>query len=84
MAKDNFTDAQVNAEIDRLLDSPLVKLAKKDQLIRNRKRQYMYSLRWLERQGKKLADMGVTIEALEEEDRRMRESADGEDEFCDE
>lgn len=34
MAKDFLTDEQVEAEIERLLDSPLVKLAKKEERIR--------------------------------------------------
>ena len=64
MAKELFTDAQVDAEITRLLNSPAVKLAKKDEQIRNRKRQYMYCLRSLEKKGLVLAERGVTIESL--------------------
>lgn len=79
----NLTDAQVNAEITRLLESDLVKLAKRDRAIRYRKRQYMYNLRTLEKRGIELAKMGVTLEALEEEDRKLRE-ADECEEFCDE
>ena len=73
MAREWLTDAQVDAEIDRLLKSPHVHLAKKDQQIRNRKRQYMYNLRSLEKKGKELASMGVTIENLMEMDEQMRE-----------
>lgn len=83
MAKEYLTDAQVDTEIDRLIDSPMVKLAKRDQAIKNRKRQYMYQLRWLEKRGIELAKMGVTLESLEEEDRRMRECAEDEEGFCD-
>lgn len=81
MAKEFLTDAQVDTEIGRLLDSPMVKLAKRDQAIRNRKRQYMYQLRWLEKRGMDLANMGVTLESLNEEDRRMQECSE-EDDFC--
>jgi hypothetical protein len=82
MAKEFLTDAQVDTEIGRLLDSKMVKLARRDQTIRNRKRQYMYQLRWLEKRGFELAKMGVTLESLEEEDRRMQ-GLNEEDEFCD-
>ncbi len=82
MAKEYLTDAQVDTEIGRLLDSKMVKLARRDQTIRNRKRQYMYQLRWLEKRGIELARMGVTLESLEEEDRRMQ-GLNEEDEFCD-
>ena len=82
MAKELFTDAQVDAEITRLLNSPAVKLAKKDEQIRNRKRQYMYCLRSLEKKGLVLAERGVTIESLLEEDRRIRDEEEG-TVFCD-
>jgi hypothetical protein len=82
MAKEFLTDKQVDTEIGRLLESKMVKLARRDQTIRNRKRQYMYQLRWLEKRGFELAKMGVTLESLEEEDRRMQ-GLNEEDEFCD-
>ena len=63
--KDNLTDEQVEREIERLMESPLVKLAKKDELIRYRRRQYLYKLRGYEKKGKELADAGITIEILE-------------------
>ena len=65
MAKDILTDEQVEREIDRLMESPLVKLAKKDELIRYRRRQYLYKLRGYEKKGKELAKSGITIEILE-------------------
>jgi hypothetical protein len=60
-----MTDIQVEQEIKRLLESPLVKLAKKAERVRNRRKQYMYTLRTYERKGKELAAQGVTIEGLE-------------------
>lgn len=60
-----MTDKEVEKEIERLLKSPMVKLAKKEEAIRNRRRQYMYSLRTYEKKGKELASQGVTIEGLE-------------------
>lgn len=67
-----LTDAQVEQEIERLLESPFVKLAKKDEAIRYRRRQYLYTLRVYERKGKELSDAGMTIELLEELDRSSR------------
>ena len=70
MARDFLTDEQVEKEIERLKESPYVKLAKKEESIRLRRRQYMYTLRTYERKGKDLADAGITIEmlkAMEEE-----------------
>ncbi len=64
MAKDFLTDEQVEKEIERLLDSPLVKLAKKDELIRYRRRQYLYKLRGYEKKGAELEKAGITIEIL--------------------
>jgi hypothetical protein len=73
MAKDILTDEQVEREIDRLTDSPLVKLAKKDELIRYRRRQYLYKLRGYEKKGKELAESGITMEILEALDKRTEE-----------
>ena len=66
MAKDIFTDDQVEMEIKRLLESPYVKLAKREEAIRYRRRQYMYALRTYEKKGKALADAGITMDALNE------------------
>ena len=65
MAKMFETNAQVEKEIQRLLQSEYVKLAKKEEYVRNRRRQYMYCLRTLERKGKELAEAGVTFDSLD-------------------
>lgn len=65
MAKLFLTDEQVEREIERLLGSELVKLAKKEEYVRNRRRQYLYSLRSLEKKGKELAKAGITMEVLD-------------------
>lgn len=66
MAKrDYLTDEQVEQEIERLLESDMVKLAKKEEYVRNRRRQYLYCLRTYERKGKELAESGITIEMLD-------------------
>ena len=64
MAKEFLTDDQVELEIERLLQSPEVKLAKEEQRIKMRRRQYMYQLRWLEKRGRELETEGMTIEKL--------------------
>lgn len=58
-------DEMVETEISRLLVSPDVKLAKKEQALINRRKQYMYRLRSLEKRGKRLRAEGWTEEALE-------------------
>ena len=65
MARDFLTDAQVEAEIERLTNTEAVKLARREQRIKYRRRQQLYTLRVLEKRGKELMAQGVTMEALE-------------------
>lgn len=65
MAKDFLSDEQVEMEIERLLNSEDVKLAKKEQRILYKRRQYMYQLRNLEKRGSQLADKGITMDNIE-------------------
>lgn len=65
MSKITITDEMVDAEIERLLNSPHVKLAKKEEQIRYARRQYMYQLRSYEKKGKQLEAEGITMETLE-------------------
>lgn len=67
MAQEFLTDEEVEIEIARLQASSHVKLARKEIQIRYRRRQYMYSLRQLEKKGKQLEAEGITMETLEEE-----------------
>ena len=67
MSKKEFlTDEQVEAEIARLYNSPEVKLAKYEERLKYRRRQYMYNLRRLEKQGKALIQAGIDSEKLDE------------------
>ena len=66
MAKDVLTDAEVEVEIEVLRNSPLVALARKEQRIRYQRRQFLYTLRNLEKKGKALQDAGITMEMLQE------------------
>lgn len=66
MAREFLTDEAVEEEILRLQSSPQVKLARREEAIRNRRRQYMYQLRMYEKKGLALEAQGVTLEELEE------------------
>ena len=66
MPKDILTDAQVELEIDRLMNSKEVKLAKKEAQINYKRRQYMYQLRTFEKRGKELTKQGYTLDNIEE------------------
>lgn len=58
-------DDLVEAEISRLQASPDVKLAKKEQNLIYRRKQYLCALRNLEKRGKQLWAEGWTAETLE-------------------
>lgn len=64
MAKGFLTDEQVEQEIERLTKSPMVALARREQRIRYRRRQYLYQLRDLEKKGAALEKAGITMEVL--------------------
>ena len=66
MAREFLSDEMVEDEIARLQNSPLVKLARREEAIRNRRRQYMYTLRMYEKKGKQLESQGITLEELDE------------------
>ena len=66
MARDCLTDEQVEQEIERLQESPYVKLANKERRIRTRRRQYLYGLRQLEKKGKELSASGFTMDNLDD------------------
>ena len=59
-----LTDEEVEEEIERLKNNDFVKLAKAEQRYRYKRRQYMYQLRNYEKNGKKLAAKGITIESF--------------------
>ena len=65
MARDFLTDPEVEAEIERLTKSDAVKLARREQRLKYRRRQQLYTLRAYEKRGKALMAEGVTIEALD-------------------
>ena len=75
MAREFMTDEMVEDEILRLQSSPLVKLARREEAIRNRRRQYMYQLRMYEKKGKALEAQGITLAELEEMDGDLYEDS---------
>ena len=65
MAKDyGLTDEQVEQEIERLTRSPQVALARREQRLRYKRRQYLYQLRDLEKKGIALEKAGITMDVL--------------------
>ena len=79
MARATLTDEQVEAEIERLRKSPFVALARKEERMKYRQRQALYTLRNLEKKGRALDAAGSTSEMLDamdpEEVREAREAA---------
>lgn len=63
-AKEFLTDEQVEQEIERLRQSPLVALARREQRIRYKRRQFLYQLRDLEKKGAALMKAGIDMEVL--------------------
>ncbi len=65
MARDIMTDESFKAEVERLKASEHVKLAQKEIRLKNKRRKYLYQLRWLEKHGKELEAKGYTMDNLE-------------------
>lgn len=78
MPREFLTDEAVEEEIKRLSESPHVYLARRETRIRYRRRQYMYSLRQLEKRGKQLEADGITLEDLDRLCREIEEFEDAE------
>ena len=60
-----LTNDAYKAEIERLKASEHVKLARKEQRLKYKQRQYLYQLRNLEKRGLQLAAQGYTPENME-------------------
>ena len=60
-----LTDEEVEKEIARLTASEAMRLARQEMRIKYRRRQYLYTLRDLERKGKELMAAGITEEVLD-------------------
>lgn len=66
MARQFLTDEAVEIEIARLTASEAVKLARREQRLKYKRRQQLYILRSLEKRGKELAMAGITIDNIDE------------------
>lgn len=79
--KKNWTDEEVEIEIHRLQESDLVKLAKREQAIKYRRRQQMWNLQFMEKRGRQLREMGINFDNIESRlfgDNPFEEMDDGE------
>lgn len=73
MAKSVLTDEEVEVEIERLKQSEFVKLARKAERIKYKRKQRLYQYQWFENRGKELAKQGYTLDNIAE---RMGEEND--------
>lgn len=65
--KKHLTDEQVEKEIALLSKDPYVKLARAEERIKYKRRQYLYGLRNLKKRGMELYKQGLSIEDLNED-----------------
>ena len=65
MKEYGLTDEQVEQEIEKLNASEAVALARREARLRYRRRQYLYTLRDLEKKGQALLKAGITREVLD-------------------
>ena len=65
MAKDFLTDEAVEREIAKLTATEEVKLARREQRLKYKRRQTLYTLRALAKRGKELMESGVTLDTIE-------------------
>ena len=62
-----ITDSEVEKELEELKQSPFVALARREQRLKYKYRQQLYNLRNLEKRGRELASIGITIDTIEEQ-----------------
>lgn len=65
MPKEFLTDEQVELEIARLTKTKEVRLARREQRLKYKRRQALYTLRALYKRGEQLIEEGVTLETLD-------------------
>lgn len=66
MAKEFLTEEAVEKEIARLTQTDAVKLARREQRLKYKRRQTLYTLRSLEKRGKELEEAGITLDNIDE------------------
>lgn len=62
-----ITDAEVEKELEELKASPFVALARREQRLKYQYRQKLYQLRNLDKRGRELASIGITIDTIDEQ-----------------
>lgn len=67
MRRKFITDSEVEKEIEELSESPFVALARREQRLKNKYRQKPYQLRSLDKRGRELAAIGITIDTIDEQ-----------------
>lgn len=60
----SLTDAEVEAEIEMLRRDPDVSLGRLNERVKYKRRQYLYQLRSLQKQGRELRENGITAEMI--------------------
>ena len=68
MPREILTDEQIESEVERLTKSPYVRLARAEQRLKYRKRQYLHTLRNLEKRGMELEKEGFVPYEFEEDE----------------
>lgn len=68
MSREILTDEQIESEVERLTKSPYVELARAEQRLKYRKRQYLSTLRNLEKRGMELDKEGFDPNEFEEDE----------------
>ena len=66
MARKMLTDEEVERKIKVLVSDPDVKLARREEYLRSRRRQYLYRLRSLKNHGTELRESGIDEATLED------------------
>lgn len=61
-----ITDEAVEKELEELKASPYVQLARREQRLKYKYRQQLYTLRNLEKRGRELAAIGITVDTIDE------------------
>lgn len=65
--REYISDEEVEKELNELRESPYVKLARRENYLKNKCRQQLYTLRCLEKRGRELASQGITIDTINEQ-----------------
>lgn len=71
MSRKALTDLEVEMEIERLNESDAVLLARQEQRLNYKRRQYLYQLRWYEKRGIELQKQGITYEDLKRQEEEI-------------